>query len=58
MSLRLRPLSWMMTRTVEVLDPYVDGKPCPVCGAPRWVVVGEQGKFPASLHEWRLHWTP
>jgi hypothetical protein len=34
-----------MTRTVEVLDPYIDGKPCPVCGSLRWVVVGDQGKF-------------
>ena len=32
-----------MTRSVEVLDPFVDSQPCPVCGSLTWVVVGEKG---------------
>jgi ssDNA-binding Zn-finger/Zn-ribbon topoisomerase 1 len=34
-----------MARTVEVLDLYADGHPCPICGSLRWVVVGDKGKF-------------
>ena len=34
-----------MTRTVERLDPFVDGQRCPVCGSQTWVVVGDKGEY-------------
>ncbi|MFZ0017863.1 MAG: hypothetical protein WAL10_11045 [Acetobacteraceae bacterium] len=34
-----------MTRTVEVLDPFVDGHACHICGRSGCVVVGDKGNF-------------